>query len=119
MRSSVVSLVLAGLAAGLVTPESRAVSLAQQLAASSAPNAVSMASLRAAKTQQRESDRAAGVFDVDRYAAQSATKCTNGKAGEFLCRNVDLKGFLRHQDVGSGPREGNDLWGMYHIQSLS
>ncbi|KAJ6789658.1 hypothetical protein PWT90_08672 [Aphanocladium album] len=110
MKAPVATLVLAGLAAGLVTPNNKAALLAQELSAQSAPNAVSMAEMRTMKTQQRQEDRAAGAYDADRYTAQAATKCSNGKAGEYLCRNVDLKGFLRHQDTGSGDREGNDLW---------
>ncbi|KAM3517799.1 hypothetical protein NHJ13051_008679 [Beauveria bassiana] len=111
MKGPVATLVVAGLAAGLVSPNSKAALMAQQLAADSAPNAVSMASLQSLKTQQRNSDRAEGLYDADRYVAQAAAKCSNGKAGEYSCRNVDLAGFIRHQDTGSGQREGNDLWG--------
>ncbi|OAA72079.1 hypothetical protein LEL_09314 [Akanthomyces lecanii RCEF 1005] len=110
MKAPAVTLILAGLVAGLVTPSSNLAFSAQQLAAQSAPNAVSMASMQSLKMQQRESDRAAGMYAADRYAAQAAAKCSNGKAGEYSCRNVDLAGFLRHQDTGSGQREGNDLW---------
>lgn len=53
-----------------------------------------------------------GAFDVDRYEALAAsTPCTNGKAGEYRCNNVDLISFLRHQDMGSSTRQGNDVWG--------
>ncbi|OAR01289.1 hypothetical protein LLEC1_01188 [Akanthomyces lecanii] len=110
MKGPAATLTLAGLVAGLVTPSSKLAFSAQQLAAQSAPNAVSMASMQSLKMQQRESDRAEGMYAADRYAAQAAVKCSNGKAGEYSCRNVDLAGFLRHQDTGSGQREGNDLW---------
>ncbi|TQV90664.1 hypothetical protein V2A60_006876 [Cordyceps javanica] len=110
MKSPAATLVLAGLAAGHVASNSKAAFVAQQLAAESAPNAVSMSTMQSIKTQQREADRENGLFDVDRYAVQGATKCSNGKAGEYSCRNVDLAGFLRHQDTGSGDREGNDIW---------
>lgn len=119
MKGPVATLVLAGLAAGLVSPNSKAAFMAQQLAADSAPNAVSMTSLQSLKTQQRKSDRAEGLFDADRYVAQAAAKCSNGKAGEYSCRNVDLAGFIRHQDTGSGQREGNDLWGVSFIPTQS
>ncbi|EGX91500.1 hypothetical protein CCM_05658 [Cordyceps militaris CM01] len=110
MKGSAATLVLAGLAAGFVAPGGKVAFSAQQLAASSAPNAVSMATLKGIKIQQREDDRAAGLFDVDRYAATGAAPCVSGKAGEYSCRNVNLAGFLRHQDMGSVEREGNDVW---------
>ncbi|PKS11715.1 hypothetical protein jhhlp_001703 [Lomentospora prolificans] len=54
----------------------------------------------------------AGAFDVDRYEPLAAsTRCVNGKAGEYRCNNVDLVSFLRHQDMGSSTRQGNDVWG--------
>ncbi len=118
MKGPAVTLILAGLVAGLVTPRSNLAFSAQQLAAQSAPNAVSMASMQSLKMQQRESDRADGMYAADRYAAQAAAKCSNGKAGEYSCRNVDLAGFLRHQDTGSGQREGNDLWGKFSSDEL-
>lgn len=82
-----------------------------ELKASSAPQAVSMKVLREKKIQQHEKDREQGVFDVDRYKLQDATSCEGGKSGEYACKNVDLKGFLRHQDMQSRTREGNDVWG--------
>lgn len=115
MKAPAATLVLAGLVAGLVTPNSKLAFTSQQLSAQSAPNAVSMASLQSLKSQQKESDRANGMYDIDRYAVQAATKCSDGKAGEYSCRNVDLAGFIRHQDTGSGQREGNDIWGAYSI----
>lgn len=64
------------------------------------------------KQSHRDAQRAAGVFDMNRYQIAAATKCQNGKAGEYSCNNVDLQGHLRHQDMGSKSREGSDLWGM-------
>ncbi|KAF4126222.1 hypothetical protein GMORB2_1468 [Geosmithia morbida] len=84
---------------------------ASTLQASSAPNAVAMPVLHQRKLDKMAKDRAAGVFDVGRYEKIGATACTDGKAGEYKCGNVDLKDFLRHQDTGSETREGNDIWG--------
>lgn len=42
-------------------------------------------------------------------AAQSATTCTDGFAGEYPCSNVDLLSFLPLADIGGG--KGNDVWG--------
>lgn len=86
---------------------------AEYLQASNAPNAVSMSVVRGRKTALREQQIANGDFDVDRYEVAAATGCTDGKAGEYTCNNVDLKAFLRHQDMGSRTREGNDVWGTY------
>lgn len=85
---------------------------ADTLSAKSAPNAVSMATLRQRKAEQRQRDAAGGFFDVDRYEAVGPSSCEDGKAGEYLCNNVDLLGFMRHQDTGSQTREGNDIWGI-------
>ncbi|QUC22873.1 uncharacterized protein UV8b_07114 [Ustilaginoidea virens] len=84
---------------------------AESLAAADSPLAVSMEEVMEAKLSHRERDIAAGVFDEDRYAPQSATPCRNGNSGEYSCENVDLRGFLRHQDLGSETRTGNDVWG--------
>lgn len=111
MKASASALFLAGLATSIAPAAGSAAFGAQQLAADSAPYAISMAAMREIKMQQREQDRAAGIFETNRYVAQGATKCSNGKAGEYSCRNVDLMGFIRHQDMGSGDREGNDVWG--------
>ncbi|CEJ92844.1 hypothetical protein VHEMI08472 [[Torrubiella] hemipterigena] len=63
------------------------------------------------KTAHREAQRAKGVFDIDRYASSNATKCVNGKAGEYSCNNIDLLDHLTYQQQGSNEREGNDIWG--------
>lgn len=73
--------------------------------------AESMARLRELKIDTWARQNEVGAFDVDRYQASAATACVNGKAGEYQCSNVDLKGFLRHQDMGSSTRKGNDIWG--------
>ncbi|KAL2106629.1 hypothetical protein VUR80DRAFT_6441 [Thermomyces stellatus] len=110
MKASVTSVLLAALA-GTSAAQGITVYNADTLRAESAPHAVSMSTLRQRKTEQREKDIAAGLFDEDRYEATGATACEDGKAGEYLCNNVDLVGFLRHQDAGSRTRQGNDIWG--------
>lgn len=84
------------------------------LRAASAPNAVEMKELRQRKMALRESEEAAGISDKDRYKkVSSAASCTNGKAGGDSCNNINLLGFLRHQDLGSRTREGNKIWGIF------
>lgn len=112
MKASIASIFLAGLATGAAAQSIKASDFkANTLKASSAPNAVAMSTLRQRKESQFEKDRAAGMYDIDRYAASGAEACVDGYAGEYQCNNIDLKGFLRHQDVGSRTREGNDIWG--------
>jgi choice-of-anchor B domain-containing protein len=41
--------------------------------------------------------------------------CTNGMAGSFPCRAVDLLAFLPHADIGGG--NGNDVWGWTDPQT--
>lgn len=73
--------------------------------------AIGMAELKQRKMEAWAAQNEAGVYDINRYAAQAATSCVNGKAGEYQCKNVDLVSFLRHQDMGSSTRKGNDIWG--------
>lgn len=75
--------------------------------------AESMAVLKQLKIDAWAAQNEAGVYDINRYAAQAATTCVNGKAGEYQCKNVDLVAFLRHQDMGSSTRKGNDIWGVF------
>jgi choice-of-anchor B domain-containing protein len=35
--------------------------------------------------------------------------CTDGMAGPYPCRDIDLMAFLPHSDIGGG--SGNDIWG--------
>lgn len=114
MKASILSVFLASLATGALG-EMRIKSgdvTAQQLQAFNAPNAVSMSALRERKVNQMEKDRAAGAYDKNRYKKSGPRKCKNGKAGEYSCNKVDLLAFLRHQDLGSEARAGNDIWGM-------
>ncbi|KAJ2903203.1 hypothetical protein MKZ38_010239 [Zalerion maritima] len=62
------------------------------------------------KEKFREVQRANGRIDTA-TSTQVTTTCTNGKAGEYECENVDMWGFISHASMGSSTREGNDLWG--------
>lgn len=74
--------------------------------------AESMAVLRQLKLETWEAEAKEGAFDLDRYAPlMASTPCVNGQAGEYQCNNVDMVDFLRHQDMGSATRTGNDVWG--------
>jgi len=44
-----------------------------------------------------------------RLAAQAETTCTNGMAGPYPCRDIDLMAFLPPEEIGGGT--GNDIWG--------
>lgn len=70
-----------------------------------------MAELMSIKTAQRNAQRTKGMFAKGKYASKVAETCTNGKAGEYSCENVDLLDFLSHEAMGSTTREGNDVWG--------
>jgi len=120
MKASLASIFLAaGLATSAVAQDFRASEFkvqaknfkAAELKAASAPNAVAMSTLRQRKESQFSKDKASGMYEKDKYQVSSATECIDGKAGEYSCNNIDLKGFIRHQDTNSRTREGNDVWG--------
>ena len=93
--------------------------LAACMAALLAGNALaeSMSVLKELKLQDWAREAAEGAFDLDRYEVlEAVTPCTNGRAGEYRCSNVDLVSFLRHQDMGSATRTGNDVC-MYNLRS--
>jgi propanediol dehydratase large subunit len=72
-----------------------------------------MERLMSIKVSQRESFRAQGVFGANKYGRTNTySKCANGKSGEYACENVDMHGFLSHEEMGSVTREGNDVWGV-------
>lgn len=77
-----------------------------------------MASLMDMKIANHEAKQAAGAFAAGSYKALGATKCSGGRAGEYSCENVDLGAFLPHEKLGSTTREGNDLWGMFHLKHI-
>lgn len=114
MKGSVTSFVLAALAGVALAAPSRvptAETMAAHLEAHEALNAVSMEQVMKMKLDQQARDERAGLFAPDRYVLQPLTACNNGKAGEYACNKLDLKGFLRHQDLGSRSRRSNDVWG--------
>ncbi|TLS24887.1 hypothetical protein PpBr36_09077 [Pyricularia pennisetigena] len=118
MKATVSSVLLAALAGSVVAEKINTSQFnAQFLQAHTAPNAVEMSVLREKKVTQHEKDVAAGRFSMDRYQAMGATPCVDGKAGEYQCNGLDLVGFLRHQDMGSRTRVGNDVWGWTHSSS--
>jgi len=44
-----------------------------------------------------------------RLATLTETTCTDGFAGPYPCRDVDLLSYLSHAEMGGG--SGNDIWG--------
>lgn len=82
------------------------------------PNATDTAILHEWIMKQKEEQFAEnehwGEFDFDNYKSYGAEQCIEGKAGEFMCKNIDMSGYLRHQDMGSMIRAGNDIWGKSH-----
>ncbi|KAM0244335.1 hypothetical protein ACHAP5_006351 [Fusarium lateritium] len=121
MKASLTSILLATLAGSAIAQNQRIDTSKYDegyLRAANAPNAIGMKELRQRKDALRKSEASAGVFDKDRYTkVSSTTACTDGKAGGYSCNNIDLLGFLRHQDMGSRTREGNDIWGWTHASS--
>ncbi|KAJ6440074.1 regulatory P domain-containing protein [Purpureocillium lavendulum] len=76
------------------------------------PNKISkMPAVMGLKTTNHEQKLQDGLFDAGRYKVQAATKCRNGRAGEYSCENIDLLGHLTHEKMGSETRAGNDIWG--------
>jgi len=74
---------------------------AAQLKSAGAQTAISMEVLKARKMEHQNAKEQAGQFAMNAYAAANSTACVNGQAGEYKCNNVDMLGFLRHQDMGS------------------
>jgi choice-of-anchor B domain-containing protein len=46
---------------------------------------------------------------VQRLNAVTGISCSDGQAGPFPCRDIDLLAFLSHYEIGGGT--GNDIWG--------
>ncbi|KAG5914087.1 hypothetical protein E4U61_006134 [Claviceps capensis] len=63
------------------------------------------------KSSWHKQKQDAGLFAEEQYEAKSNVECKDGRAGEYGCKNVNLKGSLGHGDMGSETREGNDIWG--------
>lgn len=49
--------------------------------------------------------------------AQAATRCVNGFAGAYPCRNVDLLSFIPRTEMGAGDNQGSDIWGWTDPQT--
>lgn len=64
-----------------------------------------MAELRQLKVETRERERKKGSFKKGKYNSKknrNVSKCKNGLVdGEYGCKNVNLHGFLSHEDMGS------------------
>jgi xanthine dehydrogenase molybdopterin-binding subunit B len=120
MRTSIA--LLASLAASInasPTPNKRAQRIEAsdfgpaQLKSAVAQTSISMEVLKARKMEHQAAKEQAGQFAMNAYSAANSTACVNGMAGEYKCNNVDMLGFLRHQDMGSRTRVGNDVWGTF------
>ncbi len=46
---------------------------------------------------------------VQRLNSAGGVTCSDGRAGSFPCRDIDLLAFLPHGEIGGG--SGNDIWG--------
>jgi choice-of-anchor B domain-containing protein len=53
--------------------------------------------------------RRADAQPVQQLSPVSGAACTDGMAGGYPCRDVDLMAFLPHGEIGGG--SGNDIWG--------
>ena len=51
----------------------------------------------------------ADAQSVQQFDSRLDAECTDGMAGPYPCRDIDLQAFLTHADIGGG--NGNDLWG--------
>jgi choice-of-anchor B domain-containing protein len=69
------------------------------------------------KTKQWADARARGLFGGSSRYFKIGSKypCIRGKSGrgdqQYQCNNVDMHGFLSHEDLGSVDKAGNDVWG--------
>ncbi|KAK0649250.1 hypothetical protein B0T16DRAFT_389334 [Cercophora newfieldiana] len=81
--------------------------------AASAANAGKMEEVMGLKTKQWEEAQAAGLFGGSLLypKIKAQTPCVKGKAGEYACNNINLHGFLSHEDMQSPSLAGNDIWG--------
>lgn len=85
----------------------------------SAANPAAMDRLMTLKSEQREAFRSQGMFDSGKYGRDNKFhKCRGGRSGEYACNNVNMHGFLSHEEMGSTTREGNDVWGKLNGQSI-
>jgi hypothetical protein len=69
-------------------------------------------SIMKAKESSWDQRRTAGKYNSSQYPVLSTyTRCVDGRAGEFRCKNVDLAYFANHQALGSSRGEGSSSWG--------
>jgi hypothetical protein len=78
---------------------------------SNGSTAITMADVMKFKEMEWSDKEEANEFAWDAYSAVDPQPCVSGKIAEYQCKNVELKGFLRHQDTHSVTRKGNDIWG--------
>jgi choice-of-anchor B domain-containing protein len=57
----------------------------------------------------------ADVQPAARLESQPFVACTDGMAGPYPCRDIDLLAYLPHAEIGSG--SGNDIWGWTDPQT--
>jgi choice-of-anchor B domain-containing protein len=87
------------------------------VSAGSAASASKMEEIMDIKIQQWDEARAQGLFGGSTLYRKITSKqaCKKGVAGSgtaaYRCNNVDLHGFLSHEDLGSTTKAGNDVWG--------
>ena len=91
---------------------------ATSVAASADTGASKMEEVMELKTKDWAEAQAKGLFGGSKLYHKLTQKqvCKNGKAGRkgeesYACNNVDLHGFLSHEDLGSASLFGNDVWG--------
>ncbi|GAB7366033.1 hypothetical protein MBLNU230_g7602t1 [Neophaeotheca triangularis] len=65
------------------------------------------------KTHDWDVAEASGAFSGNKLYKSlfNFVPCKNGYAGEYRCNNVNIHGFLSHEDTGSEDLRGNDVWG--------
>lgn len=49
--------------------------------------------------------------------SHSSTVCTDGKAANFSCKNIDLVSHVALSDFGFKPSAGNDIWGHVDLNT--
>ncbi|KAG5925967.1 hypothetical protein E4U42_003770 [Claviceps africana] len=69
-----------------------------------------MSQVMRAKASFHKKKQEAGVFAEKNYQGTGYVECKDGKAGEYSCHNIDVKGSMTHEAMGSTSREGNDIW---------
>ncbi len=63
------------------------------------------------KEKKGPAEGARGDSTAAARTSSRARTCTNGFAGEYPCKNVNLLDFLSHTELGDSTAEGSDCWG--------